>query len=468
MVLWGSNEVINEDTEGTWSAFPDTMKKTAADTDHADGRPLAILAGLHLQTPKGMSRERYDLSMEELRQLAKSCGLEVVSVVVQHAPAITHSTFFGSGKVTELKNEIDAVNADIVVVNEALTPMQVRNLEEALDTEVLDRTGIILQIFSERARTREARLQVMTAKLQYMLPRLAGMRRNLSRQGGGSGRLSNKGAGEEKLELDRRLIEHRIEEARRQLRAIEEERRTQRSRRLSSGLPRISLVGYTNAGKSTLMNTLISMYGAQTEQKKVFEEDMLFATLDTSVRRIEPPGRGAFLLSDTVGFISDLPTSLIKAFHSTLEEAACADLLLEVVDYSDPSHEMQMQVTTDTLREIGAGNIPVIYVFNKADRTPEVRIPQIHDDRIYMSARQGIGIDELLSLIEQTLFGSPTEATLLVPYSQGSLLHELQATRAGKVLDYTPEGILVRASLRRSDLSGPLARFIAETDFQNG
>jgi len=465
MVLWGSHEIADETpAEGILPAGTQDRKKhngpIVTGDDPAQEKPRAVLAGLCVTSPGGVTRERYELSMEELRQLAKSCGLEIASVVVQHAPGITHSTFFGSGKVSELKNEIAAVNADIVVVNESLTPMQVRNLEEALDTEVLDRTGIILQIFSERARTREARLQVMTARLQYMLPRLAGMRRNLSRQGGGSGRLSNKGAGEEKLELDRRLIEHRIEEARKQLKSIEQERRTQRSRRLSSGLPRISLVGYTNAGKSTLMNTLISMYGGQADQKKVFEEDMLFATLDTSVRRIDPPGRGAFLLSDTVGFISDLPTSLIKAFHSTLEEAACADLLLEVVDYSDPSHEMQMQVTTDTLREIGAGNVPVIYVFNKADRTPEVRLPQVHDDRIYMSAKLGTGIDELLALIEETLFGSTAEATLLIPYDRGDLLHELQATRVCNILEYTPEGTLIRASLRRNELTGPLAQYI--------
>ena len=215
----------------------------------------AVLAGLNTEK----SPERYLSSMKELAQLAEACDLEVTSSIVHNAPAVTQKTLFGRGKVEEIKTAVLADNADIVIVQESLTPMQVRNLEDFLDTEVMDRTGIILQIFSTRARTREARLQVKSAQLQYMLPRLVGMRKNLSRQGGGSGRLSNKGAGEEKLELDRRHIEHLLAEINRQLKEVEKERSTQRSRRLRSGLPLVSLVGYTNAGKSTLMNGLLSL-----------------------------------------------------------------------------------------------------------------------------------------------------------------------------------------------------------------
>ena len=357
------------------------------------GPGRAILAGLNTKK----SKEEYDISMRELAGLAKALDLEVVSVMVQNTPSVSKKTLIGSGKVQELLLEIDITDADIVIFNETLSPMQVKNLEDALDTEVLDRTGIILQIFSQRAATNEARLQGESARLQYMLPRLVGMRKNLSRQGGGSGRLSNKGAGEEKLELDRRHIEQQLKEVNRKLKSVEKERSTQRSRRMKTDIPRVCLVGYTNAGKSTLMNALLSRYGAnRSAGKKVFEKDMLFATLDTSTRKIAPPGMPPFLLSDTVGFISGLPHSLVKAFRSTLEEAVYADLLLEVIDYSDPSCEEQVRVTAATLEEIGAGHIPVLYVYNKADLAEDIRIPQVHDDRIYLSAKDGRGIPELL------------------------------------------------------------------------
>lgn len=381
------------------------------DLTPTESRPRAILAGLNLKK----SSARYLASMRELAQLAEACDLEAVSQVIQNAPNISQRTYIGSGKVKELKTEIAIYDADIVIFNEALTPMQVRNLEDELDTEVMDRTGIILQIFSSRARTREAKLQVQCAQLQYMLPRLAGMRKNLSRQGGGSGRLSNKGAGEEKIELDRRHIEHQISEINRQLKNIEKERNTQRSRRVASGLPLIALVGYTNAGKSTLMNGFLqrcrqTVPGAPAS-KQVFEKDMLFATLDTSVRWIQIHGHKPFLLSDTVGFISDLPHTLIQAFRSTLDEVHYADLLIEVVDYSDPDYENEITVTRQTLEEISAGNIPVLIVYNKADLVagsedhPDLTIPKIYPDHIYMSAKTGEGYEDLLDLIDTMLTG---------------------------------------------------------------
>ena len=285
---------------------PDNRKRLSGParssrTNISEESSRAILAGCCTD----LSPEKHARAMSELRGLAEACGLLVVSVLVQNAPQITHATYLGSGKVIELKHEIEAHDADIVLFNEALTPMQMRNLEKELDTEVLDRTGLILQIFASRARTREAKLQVESARLQYMLPRLIGMRASLSRQGGGSGRLSNKGAGEQKLELDRRRIEKRIAELRRELDIVERERSTQRSRRLRTGLTRVALVGYTNAGKSTVMNALLkeSQDKSQDKSKEVLEADMLFATLDTSVRRIEAPGHIPFLLSDTVGFV---------------------------------------------------------------------------------------------------------------------------------------------------------------------
>ena len=432
----------------------------------------AVLAGVNTQLPS----DKYTRSMQELKGLAEACDLEVVSVVVQNAAEITHRTYMGSGKVGELKDEIAFCDADVVIFNESLSPLQVRNLEKELDTEVLDKTGIILQIFSRRARTREATLQVETARLKYILPRLAGMHAELSRQGGGSGRLSNKGAGEQKLELDRRRIEHRISQMEKELRVVDRERETQRSRRLKSGMARIALVGYTNAGKSTLMNTLLERFGGDgAQEKKVLEKDMLFATLDTSVRKIEAPGHTPFLLSDTVGFISDLPHSLVKAFRSTLEEVCRADLLVELIDFSDPDYPHQIEVTRQTLQEIGAGEIPVLYAYNKCDlvlekrreeedarvvsfyRTPR-EIPFVKGDSIYLAAGKGIGLTALLDLIGQALTKGHRTMDLLLPYSEGGLLREL--TEAGIIQegpDYTGEGVRIRvlAGPRYMDVLAP-------------
>ncbi|MBE5998581.1 MAG: GTPase HflX [Eubacteriales bacterium] len=437
----------------------------------------AILAGCNTELPA----EKYARSIGELRGLAKACGLAVVSTVLQNAAQVTHATFLGSGKVAELKREVEVCDADIVLFNEALTPMQMRNLEKELDTEVLDRTGLILQIFASRAQTREAKLQVESARLQYMLPRLVGMRASLSRQGGGSGRLSNKGAGEQKLELDRRRIEHRITELRRELEIVDRERATQRSRRLHTGLTRVALVGYTNAGKSTVMNALLDYctapaaglessqvsdcgekaYGndpAPASGKKVFQADMLFATLDTAVRRIEAPGHLPFLLSDTVGFVSDLPHALVKAFRSTLEEACYADLLLEVVDFSDPDYREQIAVTAKTLEEIGAGHIPVVYLYNKVDlqmsqtdRPVPAQIPYRRGDVLYLAAGKGIGISEILDLIDDALREQRTECTFRIPYSKGALLQQIRS--AGVLLSeqYEPEGVCVRVRCRKAD-----------------
>ncbi len=434
---------MTEEFDTTWG----TEEKKAAAVP-AEERKRAVLAGLNT----GRNRAEYDASMRELRALAEALGLVPAATMVQSAAAITQKTYIGSGKVQELLLLIEDCGADVVIFNEQLTPMQVRNLEDVLDTEVLDRTGIILQIFSERARTREARLQVASARLSYLLPRLAGMRKNLSRQGGGSGRLSNKGAGEEQLELDRRHIERQLSEIRRQLEAIDRERSTQRAMRLRSGLPRVSLVGYTNAGKSTLLNALLALSpGADAEKKQVLEKDMLFATLDTQVRKISVPGHTTFLLSDTVGFLSDLPHALVKAFRSTLEEAKYADLLLEVVDSADPASDLQIQVTQRTLSEIGAGNIPVLFVLNKADRLPDITIPSAHGDRIYLSAKTGEGLSDLLDRIDETLLGRRVTRTYLVSYSEGKLLASLASRFPDAQQAYLEDGVRIALTLPRKE-----------------
>ena len=311
------------------------MKDTMHQITQEEQQVRAILVGLNVDK----NDDDFERSMHELKELTKALDLIVAATVTQSLPSPDRSTYIGSGKVEEIKNSLDVFDANIIIFNDALSPMQVRNLEKILDTEVMDRTGLILQIFAKRARTREARLQVEYAQLQYMLPRLVGMRSSLSRQGGGSGRLSNKGSGEKQLELDRRRIEQRSAELRRELKSVEKERDTQRGRRLNSDTPKISLVGYTNAGKSTIMNNLLKYYGGEASvEKQVLEKNMLFATLDTSVRKISPSGHKPFLLTDTVGFISELPHTLVNAFKSTLEEAKYADLILEIIDFSDPEY----------------------------------------------------------------------------------------------------------------------------------
>lgn len=387
----------------------------------------------------------FDVSMQELRGLAEAMNLSVVSEVIQNVISEDSATYIGSGKVEEIKGMLFTLDADLVIFNNTLTPSQLSNLSHDLETEVLDRTNLILNIFGERARTREARMQVDYAKLKYMLPRLSGLRQNLSRQGGTGGSMSNKGSGETQIELDRRHIEKQMAELRRGLEDLETSRATQRKKRENSGLPLVALVGYTNAGKSTMMNQMIDTF-CPDEEKKVFVKNMLFATLDTTVRKITPEGRKDFLLSDTVGFINDLPHDLVKAFRSTLEEALYSDLILEIIDASDPNYQMHMEVTGRTLKELGAGHIPIIYVMNKADRTlPE--IPLIHDDTIYLSAKSGAGLPELLDMIEQKLYSGYFTCEMLLPYTDGAVENVLREN--AQIIDskYRDDGIYLKLSL---------------------
>jgi GTP-binding protein HflX len=430
--------------------------------DETELMPSVILVGLHLEDSREAgsekSRLKFERSMKELGALAEAAGLRVRDTYTQNADAVNAGTFIGAGKLTEIRAYIDmcdsdGVPVDAVIFNETLSPIQLRNLSNAFDLPVMDRTALILNIFSERAMTREARLQVEYARLQYMLPRLQGLHRELGRQGGGSGATSNKGAGEKKIELDRRHIEQRSAELRRELEAVDRERATQRQKRISSGISRVSLVGYTNAGKSTILNEMLDLYGAD-EEKKVLEKDMLFATLDTTVRRIDPGSQRPFLLSDTVGFVSELPTSLIKAFRSTLEDAAYADMLLIVTDLSDPDCASQMQVTIDTLKEIGAGGVPRIFVFNKSDITGAEALPHLDgmssdDGIITISAKNKKDIMRLTDLIECKLGEMRIECDMLIPYSDGSALGPLKEDGCLEVREYTETGTMVHVTVRK-------------------
>ncbi|HAI67772.1 MAG TPA: GTPase HflX [Lachnospiraceae bacterium] len=428
----------------------------------------AILVGVNLN-----ENLDFDHSMEELENLAEACEIEAAAQVVQNLPMVNNAFYIGTGKVEEVKNLVSMLDADCVIFDNSLTPSQQRNLQNQLEVPVWDRTNLILEIFDRRARTKEARLQVESANLQYLLPRLVGMRDALSRQGGGTGAgggagagggLSNKGAGEKKLELDRRRIEKRISELNRELKVMEKDRETQRKRRKESELPSVALVGYTNAGKSTLMNKMLDIWMGDTE-KKVLEKDMLFATLDTTVRRISPGDNRDFLLSDTVGFISQLPHTLVKAFRSTLEEACTADLLLQVVDFSDPHHREQMQVTQETLKELQAGQIPCLYVMNKADLVmEESELPKVLGDRIYLSAKQGIGLAELLELIQKKLFGDYRECTFLIPYTDGAAVSRLQEQALVRSISYEADGVLISVSCKESDAGRYAAYAVSTSD----
>lgn len=398
---------------------------------------------------------KYNLSMLELENLAIACNMVVVGKIEQRLDTPNKALYIGPGKLNEVKNLYAKEDADVVIFDNALSPMQIRNIQKILDCPVMDRTGLILEIFESRARTREARLQVEVAKLQYMLPRLVGLHEALSRQGGGGGSRANKGAGEKKLELDKRKLEHRLNVLRSELKEVKKERITQRKKRNDSGDIRAALVGYTNAGKSTLMNAMIDLHyprNGANEEKSVFEKDMLFATLDTTVRRIEPKDHQKFLLSDTVGFISNLPHNLIEAFHSTLEEAIESDVLIHVIDYSDSHHLDQMRVTEETLKQLGAYDIPTICVYNKSDLCMhEEGLPKILGNSIYMSAKKKIGIEELLGLMEKTLESYFVECELKIPYNEGGILSYLNDNAVVYETEYKEDGIYIKAKLRERD-----------------
>lgn len=397
-----------------------------------------ILVGVNLNHDPG-----FEHSMKELKDLARACYMDVVCIHSQNLSTPNTACYIGSGKLAEIQESLTMYEADTVIFDNTLSPVQIRNLSKELDAVILDRTSLILRIFSDRAKTGEARMQVELARYQYMLPRLVGLRDNLSRQGGASGSLSSKGAGEKKLELDRRHIEKHITSLKHQLDTLEQSRATMRKKRKQSLLPQVALVGYTNAGKSTILNQLVSRYSMD-ESKKVLEKDMLFATLETNVRQIAPPGQKTFLLSDTVGFIDKLPHQLIKAFRSTLQEVKEADLLLHVVDYSDPDMAEHIRVTKETLQELSASHIPVLYVYNKVDKADSAPSPSLIDNKLYLSAKTEEGIDSLLAAIQNCLSKSDKEVTLLIPFCQGHIVSELSKNALILDTDYTPEGTLIR------------------------
>lgn len=406
-----------------------------------------VLVGVDLRND-----EHFDYSMEELANLAGALNVEVSGYVTQNLERVNPSHYVGTGKVLEIKAFVEETGSNLVVFNDELSPSQIRNLERDLECKVIDRTMLILDIFGRRAKTREAQMQVELAQLQYMLPRLVGLHASLSRQGGGTGGgFKNRGAGETKLELDRRKIEDQIAKIKKDLNDVKEQRETQRKQRRKNAVPVVSIVGYTNAGKSTIMNQLLAKIG-QEEGKQVFEKDMLFATLETSVRNIELPDNKSFLLTDTVGFVSKLPHHLVKAFRSTLEEARDADLLLHVVDVSNEEYRFMMDVTNKTLTAVGVEGIPTIYVYNKSDLA-NVEYPLVSGDNIWIAAKQSVGLDELLKIIKAQIFSDYITCKMLIPYDQGGVVSYLNEAATIISTSYEEEGTLLELEVKQADYS---------------
>lgn len=403
----------------------------------------AVIVGMQLQNDTNFA-----YSMEELRNLAAACEIEVVAELSQKSSRVNPSHYIGTGKIQELALLMEQHEAPIVIFNDELSPSQIRNLESSLDRQVIDRTILILNIFASRAKTKEAQLQVEVAQLQYMLPRLSGLRESLGRQGGGAG-LKNRGAGETKLELDRRRIEERISVLQLELQTQVARRQIQRKQRHKNEVPVVCLVGYTNTGKSSLMNTLVETYHPGSG-KGVLAKDMLFATLETSVRSIALPDHKTFLLTDTVGFVSQLPHHLVKAFRSTLEEVTEADLLIHVVDIADPQHEQHMAVTDETLKALGADGIPTLYAYNKADLREEP-YPQVEENSITLSAKKNRGIAELITLIRSRIFTDYVQCEILVPFDRGSIVSYFNEHADVQSVSYEEQGTRLKLECRAAD-----------------
>ena len=372
-----------------------------------------------------------EASLQELAGLVETAGGEVVGVLTQHRDRPDARTYLGEGKLRELKAFAQANDVELLVFDNELTPSQIKNIEALTDCRVFDRSMLILEIFNLHATTREAKLQVEMAQLKYTLPRLTGKGVELSRLGGGGGMGARRGKGETKLELQRRRARDRIAALREELAALRRTRDEQRRARARADLPRVAVMGYTNAGKSTLLNTLT---GAG-----VLAQDQLFATLDPTTRKLTLPGGAQVLLTDTVGFISNLPHHLIEAFASTLEEVSQADLLLHVVDASNPDCDRQMQVCQQLIEELGAGHLPVVTALNKVDLCAGVPLPHL-SNAVAISAKTGRGIDDLLALLEAVLAQGRRTVELLIPYSQGKLVEQLHEQATVLELSYQEEG----------------------------
>lgn len=397
-------------------------------------RPIAVLCGVDT------GEFDMDRAMNELESLAETAGAEVVAHFVQKTSRFDSATCVGSGKLAEIAEFCQLNNVDMVIFNHELTASQMRNIEALTDVDVIDRTTLILDIFAQRARSAEGRLQVELAQLKYRLPRLAGMGRILSRQGGGIG---SRGPGEAKLETDRRYIHNRIQKLEERLKELTKRRKQAQNRRKKDGVTTVAIVGYTNVGKSTLLNALT--------EAGVLAENMLFATLDTTSRALELPDGRSVMLIDTVGLVSRLPHNLVEAFKSTLEEAIGADLILNVCDISSPDVDEQIKITKSLIEELGGEAIPMITVANKCDMLCD-KTAVMGGKTVFISAKSGYGLDALLKEISNTLKQTQRRMRILVPYSSAGVLSVIRQN--GKVFEekYEEDGILADVLVDLIDL----------------
>ncbi len=406
-----------------------------------------VLVGLS----RGRDGAQAEASLEELRRLTETAGAEVIATLTHRRDSPDPATFLGKGKAQEVRDIVRAEQADTVIVDEELAPSQLRNLEEIFGCKVLDRTALIIDIFAQHAHSSEGKAQVELAQLNYLLPRLRGWGESMSRLGGGIG---TRGPGETKLEVDRRRIKKRISNLREEIEDLQKTRTTKRQERVRSRVSSVALVGYTNAGKSTLLNTLT--------QAGVLVEDKLFSTLDPTTRKLVLPDGRPCVLTDTVGFVRKLPHTLVEAFKSTLEEAIRADLVLHLVDGSDTDPEGQYMAVRDVLGEIGAAAVPELIAVNKIDAISEVDLARLRrrfPEAALVSALTGEGTEALLEKIAERVPHPEIEVDLLVPYDRGDVVAALHAAGAVRSEEYLEEGTKVRARLREEQL-GRLERYI--------
>jgi len=391
-------------------------------------------------------------SLVELDRLAETAGLVTVGATTQPLRRVHPATFVGAGKVEEVRQRVGTDGVDVVIFDDPLSPAQQRNLEKALGCKVIDRSALILDIFAQRARSLEGKLQVELAQLQYLLPRLTRQWTHLSRQRGGG--VGTRGPGETQLEVDRRRVRERIAQLRRRLAGVERTRRLHRAERRATPTPTVALVGYTNAGKSTLMNALT--------RAGVLVEDRLFATLDPTVRRLRLPEGLTVLLGDTVGFIHKLPHQLVEAFKSTLEQVQTSELLLHVIDAAHPTWREQARVTEEGLGEIGAGDVPVLVVMNKADLLPRGRRPAGVRDAVWVSAQTGAGLPALLARIEHALDAGLARVRCELPSERGDVVAWLR--RSGRVVEeYYRDGVVTVTALVPPKVAGQLHKEFPDT-----
>lgn len=409
----------------------------------------AVLVGLNADCFKPEEAATYE-TLDELEALLQTAGGSCTAKVLQNRHAPDPHSFIGEGKAQDLCELLQTTEANMVIFDNDLSPSQIRTLEEITGVTVLDRSALILDIFAQRAKTAEGRLQVELAQYQYLLPKLSGMGRSMSRLGGGIG---TRGPGETKLETDRRHIRERINHLERELSEVRRVRAVQRERRIKNSVPVVALVGYTNAGKSTLLNCLTDA--------GIPANNRLFDTLDTTTRRLRISDHLEILLSDTVGFIAKLPHHLVEAFKATLEELEYADLLIHVIDASDPQREAHIAVVDKLIAKLAKPDVPVIRCYNKADLLEDVTAYPTGDDCVTICARNGVGMEELLARVETVLSGQLYHVTLLLPYAEAGTLELLHEQAKVLKTDYTAEGVEVE-TICTEELYGKLRRFVKE------